>query len=141
VRTAIRRQLAGDPMNQSWAVMDVLAVTDFPDIRLESAIHCANQRNLLIISREDGYLVRLYIELDGVHDRELLADRDGITPEKPTVVANRTRLRSSSQIDTPASLSLINGSVKGAPQEPGPESSSSRAIDSGRAVEGRWNSR
>src|SRR5207248_530643 len=30
VRTAIGRQLAGDPMNQSWGVMDVLAVTDFP---------------------------------------------------------------------------------------------------------------
>ena len=37
VRTAIGRELAGDPMNQSWGVMDVLAVTDFPDIRLKSA--------------------------------------------------------------------------------------------------------
>src|SRR5919202_7041157 len=47
VRTAIGRELVGDPMNQSWGVMDVLAVTDFPDIRLKCAIHSANQGNLL----------------------------------------------------------------------------------------------
>ena len=37
VRAAIGRELAGDPMNQSWGVMDVLAVTDFPDIHTHSA--------------------------------------------------------------------------------------------------------
>jgi phenol 2-monooxygenase len=76
-------------MNQAWGVMDVLAVTDFPDIRLKCAIHSANQGNLLIIPREGGYLVRLYIELDAVHDRELLADRGGVTPDQLAVVANR----------------------------------------------------
>jgi phenol 2-monooxygenase (NADPH) len=88
IRTAIGRELVGDPMNQSWGVMDVLAVTDFPDIRLKAAIHSANQGNLLIIPREGGYLVRLYIELDQVHDRELL-DRRNVTPEKLAAVANR----------------------------------------------------
>src|SRR4051794_15886075 len=88
VRTAIGRELAGDPMNQSWGVMDVLAVTDFPDIRLKTAILSANQGNLLIIPREGGYLVRLYIELDQVGDRELL-DRRTVTPEKLAAVANR----------------------------------------------------
>jgi phenol 2-monooxygenase len=68
--------------------MDVLAVTDFPDIRLKSAIHSANQGNILIIPREGGYLVRLYIELDAVGDREMLENRS-ITPEKLTAVANR----------------------------------------------------
>ncbi len=88
IRTAIGRELVGDPMNQSWGVMDVLAVTDFPDIRLKAAIHSANQGNLLIIPREGGYLVRLYIELDAVTDRELL-DRRNVTPEKLAAVANR----------------------------------------------------
>ena len=88
VRTAIGRELVGDPMNQSWGVMDVLAVTDFPDIRLKSAILSANQGNLLIIPREGGYLVRLYIELDAVKDREL-HDRRTVTPEKLAAVANR----------------------------------------------------
>jgi len=88
IRTAIGRELVGDPMNQTWGVMDVLAVTDFPDIRLKSAILSANQGNLLIIPREGGYLVRLYIELDAVHDREMLGGRT-VTPEKLAAVANR----------------------------------------------------
>ncbi|MDP5185319.1 FAD-binding monooxygenase [Blastococcus sp. BMG 814] len=88
IRTAIGRELVGDPMNSSWGVMDVLAVTDFPDIRLKAAIHSANQGNLLIIPREGGYLVRLYIELDAVADREL-HDRRAVTPEKLAAVANR----------------------------------------------------
>ena len=88
VRASIGRQLAGDPMNQSWGVMDVLAVTDFPDIRLKSVIHSANQGNLLIIPREGGYLARFYIELDQVHDQEMLRNRS-VTPEKLAEVANR----------------------------------------------------
>lgn len=88
IRTAIGRELVGDPMNQSWGVMDVLVVTDFPDIRLKSVVLSANQGNLLIIPREGGYLVRLYIELDRVHDREMLEGRS-VTPEKLAAVANR----------------------------------------------------
>ena len=88
VRAAIGRELVGDPMNQSWGVMDVLAITDFPDIRLKSVIYSANQGNILIIPREGGYLVRLYIELDAVSDREMLENRS-VTPEKLVAVANR----------------------------------------------------
>jgi phenol 2-monooxygenase len=88
IRTAIGRELVGDPMDQTWGVMDVLAVTDFPDIRLKSAILSANQGNLLVIPREGGYLVRLYIELDAVNDREMLENRS-VTPEKLAAVANR----------------------------------------------------
>ena len=88
VRTAIGRELVGDPMNQSWGVLDALAVTDFPDIRLKCAIHSANQGNILIIPREGGYLVRLYIALDNVRDKEMLENRS-VTPEKLTTVANR----------------------------------------------------
>ena len=87
-RAAIGRELVGDPMNQSWGVMDALAVTDFPDIRLKCAIHSANAGNILIIPREGGYLVRFYIELDNVRDREMLENRS-VTPEKLATVANR----------------------------------------------------
>ena len=52
-------------MNQSWGVIDALAVTDFPDIRLKCAIHSANQGNILIIPREGGYMVRFYIRGQG----------------------------------------------------------------------------
>ena len=63
IRTAIGRELVGEVTNESWGVMDVLAVTDFPDIRLKSAISSAHG-NLLIIPREGGYLTRFYVELD-----------------------------------------------------------------------------
>lgn len=87
-RTAIGRQLVGDATNESWGVMDVLAVTDFPDIRVKCAIYSA-QGNILIIPREGGYLVRLYIELDEVSDRDMRDDRRSVTPEKLATVANR----------------------------------------------------
>jgi phenol 2-monooxygenase (NADPH) len=87
-RTAIGRELAGDATNQSWGVMDVLAVTDFPDIRVKCAIHSANQGNMIIIPREGGYLVRFYVALDNVRDREMLENRS-VTPERLAAVANR----------------------------------------------------
>jgi phenol 2-monooxygenase (NADPH) len=68
--------------------MDVLAVTDFPDIRLKCVIHSSTQGNVLIIPREGGYLVRFYIELNEVNDREMLETRS-VTPEKLVEVANR----------------------------------------------------
>ena len=79
VREAIGQRLAGDATNQRWGVMDVLAVTDFPDIRLKSAI-TSSEGSLLLIPREGGHLVRLYIELDGDGD---------VTPATLTAVANR----------------------------------------------------
>jgi phenol 2-monooxygenase (NADPH) len=87
IRTAIGRELVGDATNESWGVMDVLAVTDFPDIRLKSAISSA-QGNILIIPREGGYLVRLYIELDDVDDNEMRDSRN-VTPERLEEAANR----------------------------------------------------
>jgi phenol 2-monooxygenase (NADPH) len=86
-RTAIGRELVGDATDESWGVMDVLAVTDFPDIRIKSAINSATG-NILIIPREGGYLVRFYIELDEVGDREMLDNRR-VTPAKLAQVANR----------------------------------------------------
>ncbi len=87
-RAAIGRQLVGDVTTESWGVMDVLAVTDFPDIRLKCAINSATEGNILIIPREGGYLVRFYIELDEARDKDVLEKRD-VTPEKLAEVANR----------------------------------------------------
>jgi phenol 2-monooxygenase len=87
-RAALGRSLVGDAADSSWGVMDVLAVTDFPDIRRKCAIQSAREGSILIIPREGGYLVRLYIELDNVRDREMLHGRS-VTPEKLAAVANR----------------------------------------------------
>ncbi len=86
-RQAIGRTLTGDAENRSWGVLDVLADTDFPDIRLKSAI-TSEQGNILIIPREGGYLVRIYIELDNDRDAAMLRDRSA-TPETLAAVANR----------------------------------------------------
>jgi phenol 2-monooxygenase len=87
-RSAIGRKLVGDVSNESWGVMDILAVSDFPDIRIKCAIYSAHHGNILIIPREGGYLVRFYIELDEVSDKEMLDNRS-VTPDKLATVANR----------------------------------------------------
>lgn len=88
VRTAIGQTLKGDALNQAWGVMDVLLNTDFPDIRLKSLIHSNDQGNMLIIPREGGYMVRIYIELDKLSQGQRVA-RDQITTERLVKAANR----------------------------------------------------
>jgi phenol 2-monooxygenase len=88
IRRAIGRELTGDASDEAWGVMDVLAVTDFPDVRVKCAINSASQGNILIIPREGGYLVRFYIELNELADKEMLENRS-VTPEKLATVANR----------------------------------------------------
>ncbi len=65
VREAIGCTLAGDQANHAWGVMDVLAVTDFPDIRLKCAIQ-GEAGNILLIPREGGHLFRMYVDLGEV---------------------------------------------------------------------------
>lgn len=88
VRKFLGRSMRGDSANQAWGVMDVLAVTDFPDIRLKAVVHSANEGNLLVIPREGGYLVRLYIELDKLKEGERLA-RESVTSEQLVAAAQR----------------------------------------------------
>ncbi len=76
VRKAIGREMRGDSANQAWGVMDVLAVTDFPDIRLKTLIQSAHEGSVLIIPREGGYMVRMYIELDQLEEGERVAGRN-----------------------------------------------------------------
>jgi len=88
VRRALGIELRGEAANAAWGVMDVLAVTDFPDIRLKSAIQSDTEGSLLIIPREGGHMVRLYIELDKLNPDERVADRD-ITADHVIAAARR----------------------------------------------------
>lgn len=88
VRAAIGQSLRGDSANQAWGVMDVLAVTDFPDIRFKCLIQSGSEGSLLVIPREGGYLVRLYVELDELNENERVANRD-LTVDHLTAAANR----------------------------------------------------
>jgi len=63
VRDAIGAVPRGDFANHAWGVVDMLATTDFPDIRLKAAIQSADEGNILLIPREGGYMVRLYVDL------------------------------------------------------------------------------
>ncbi|KAK8172947.1 FAD binding domain-containing protein [Phyllosticta citrichinensis] len=81
-----RRQLGfemqGEATDFIWGVLDIIPITDFPDIRQRCVIHSADQGTLMVIPRERG-LVRLYIQLkeivpDAASGR---ADRSKITPD------------------------------------------------------------
>lgn len=74
VREAIGAVPRGDFANHAWGVVDMLAETDFPDIRLKAAIQSAEAGNILLIPREGGYMVRLYVDLGEIDpdDREQL---------------------------------------------------------------------
>ncbi len=65
VRKAIGRKLEGKGANHAWGVMDVLANTDFPDIRTKCAINSRNG-SILLIPREGGLLFRMYVDLGEV---------------------------------------------------------------------------
>ncbi len=88
VREAIGLQLKGDFANHAWGVVDMLAVTDFPDIRLKAAIQSADAGNILLIPREGGYLVRLYVDLGEVDPANREAVRS-ITQEQVIATAQR----------------------------------------------------
>jgi phenol 2-monooxygenase len=75
VRSAIGGALHGDAAHHAWGVMDVLAVTDFPDWRMKSFVHSQDEGILMVLPREGGHLVRLYVELDRLGEDERVADR------------------------------------------------------------------
>ena len=65
VRAAIGRTMSGGQANHAWGGMDVLANTDFPDIRTKCAIS-SKHGNILLIPREGGHLFRMYVDLGEV---------------------------------------------------------------------------
>lgn len=76
VRRTLGIEMKGDFANQAWGVLDALVVTDFPDIRLKTAIHSAEEGSILIIPREGGYLARFYIELDKLKQDERVKSKN-----------------------------------------------------------------
>ena len=64
VRKSLGIRLHGDSANKAWGVMDILLITDFPDIRVKSFIQSKDHGAVMTIPREGGYLCRFYVELN-----------------------------------------------------------------------------
>ena len=89
VREAIGAVPRGDFANHAWGVVDMLATTDFPDIRLKAAIQSADEGNILLIPREGGYLVRLYVDLGETDPKQRDTFRDQHTQDSVIATAQR----------------------------------------------------
>ncbi len=88
VRQSMGLALKGDSANHAWGVMDVLVNTDFPDIRFKSLIQSATEGSIVLIPREGGYMVRIYVEMDKLAENERVAGRN-ITIEQLIAAAQR----------------------------------------------------
>lgn len=84
VRGQLGLQLEGSSTDYVWGVLDIVPITDFPDIRMRCAIQSESSGSVMVIPRENK-LVRLYIQLtttekDGEH-KGAKVNRSNITPE------------------------------------------------------------
>ncbi|GIZ49869.1 hypothetical protein CKM354_001288700 [Cercospora kikuchii] len=84
VRNQLGFKLEGDSTDYIWGVLDIVPITDFPDIRMRCAIHSASSGSVMVIPRENK-LVRLYIQLTTTENIAesggAKADRSKINPQ------------------------------------------------------------
>lgn len=70
VRAALGHRLHGEASMHAWGVMDILVNTDFPDIQVKCSIQSHDKGSILLIPREGGYLVRVYVDLGDVPESD-----------------------------------------------------------------------
>ena len=88
VRSCIDVEVVTDPADQAWAVIDMLANTDFPDFRTRSGIQSDKDGSILLIPREGGFLTRFYVSLETPNDENRARIR--ATPAEEAIArANR----------------------------------------------------
>jgi phenol 2-monooxygenase len=99
VRNQLGFKLEGDSTDFIWGVLDIVPITDFPDIRMRCAIHSASSGSVMVIPRENK-LVRLYIQLTTTEksgEGGSRADRSKITPE--VILQSAQRIMAPYKID------------------------------------------
>lgn len=82
-RNQLGFKLEGESTDYIWGVLDIVPITDFPDIRMRCAIHSADSGSVMVIPRENK-LVRLYIQLtttQKISEGGAKADRSKINPQ------------------------------------------------------------
>ncbi|RLV90983.1 hypothetical protein JA1_004167 [Spathaspora sp. JA1] len=87
VRDQLDIEMDGEKTDFVWGVLDMVPITNFPDIRSNCAIHSKDSGSIMIIPRENQ-LVRLYIQLNKV-------ERD---PNNKTVTRNGNAKKGDSQV-------------------------------------------
>ena len=81
VRNQLGFSLDGESTDYIWGVVDIVPITDFPDIRFITTIHSASSGSMLIIPRERD-IVRLYIQLTTTNELGgAKIDRSDINPD------------------------------------------------------------
>ncbi|KIW99995.1 uncharacterized protein Z518_10923 [Rhinocladiella mackenziei CBS 650.93] len=78
-RRQIGSVMEGEQTDFIWGVLDIIPITDFPDIRYRCAIH-SEAGSMMVIPREDKY-VRLYIQVTAMNADGEAVDRFKVTPE------------------------------------------------------------
>jgi phenol 2-monooxygenase len=96
VRNQLGFKLQGESTDYIWGVLDIVPITDFPDIRMRCAIHSAENGSVMVIPRENK-LVRLYIQLTTTGDAGgAKFDRSTITPQ--TILKSAQRIMAPYQL-------------------------------------------
>ncbi|ERT02715.1 hypothetical protein HMPREF1624_01016 [Sporothrix schenckii ATCC 58251] len=88
--------MVGEMTDYIWGVLDIVPITDFPDIRNRTMIHSASNGSLMVIPRENR-LVRLYIQLTEVSVGGGRVDRSQIQPDM--IIKAAKKIMSPYQID------------------------------------------
>lgn len=82
-RSQLGIKMNGEQTDFVWGVIDIIPITNFPDIRSRCAIHSAKSGSIMIIPREGGRLIRIYCQLTEVsRDEGGKFDRSAITEER-----------------------------------------------------------
>ncbi|EXJ90618.1 hypothetical protein A1O1_03721 [Capronia coronata CBS 617.96] len=77
-RRQVGLSMTGDRTEKHFGVIDIIPLSDFPDIRISCSIHSANHGSVMTFPRE-GRLVRFYVQLAETEGEEF--DKTKITPD------------------------------------------------------------
>ncbi|KAI1137625.1 FAD binding domain-containing protein [Hypoxylon sp. FL0543] len=87
VRHKVGMAMEGQKTDTHFGVMDIVPLTDFPDIRRSCVIHSKNG-SVMTVPREDR-LVRLYVQLGETAQGKSLVKTEDVTPEMILSYARR----------------------------------------------------
>ncbi|KAK5955572.1 hypothetical protein OHC33_003213 [Knufia fluminis] len=80
VRKQLNLKMNGDRTKKHFGVIDIIPISDFPDVRISCSIHSTKHGSIMTIPRE-GRLVRFYVQLAETGGDQDDFDTSKITPE------------------------------------------------------------